>query len=329
MKKQRKIDIRPNYYNTQMLVAEDFLAEQSYHVKARQRHNVELHGSGIVNGLKVLSKSDTSVNIEPGYAIDGKGREIFLESAEEIDISEFSPDDIVNVILTCQEGKSTEAAVANTSTKSIYVVIETTTEKNNSLEGVLLAKVKIGPNKKIKIDSINFSETQYAGAILAPNSVGPVELTTELRTGWVCTAFHPIGVVSNPDGGTVSLPSFKIGPTEAVSPEGKDDQDIGAAGVMNIVIPMSVKKLTRFRIAGSINKDRIDFRLMLGGWDPKKEEHVSRALIKETILGAPYSKIYPVADKDTIIDPAYSTLSLWLKCTKRAAISLIGVEFEY
>lgn len=334
MKKQRKIDIRPNYYNTQLLVADDFLAEQNYHIKARQRHNLKLHGVGIVKGLEVCYQSDISVTVQPGYAIDGIGREIFLESSEEIDFSEFESGDVVNVILILQEGESTEPIVTNTNTKFIYAVIATTKARTDS-SGVLLARVHLDSNKKIKDQAIDYSETQYAG--VAPGLVGAVQLAPELRTGWICSAFHSLGVVSDPEGKTVNLPPFKIGPTQAVSPEDKDDNDYGAAGVINIAIPMSIRKITRFRIAGTINKERIELWLMLGGWDPgekdDKKKHVSRVLIKKTIEarkdGGGFEETYPIADNDAKIDPEYSTLSLWLKCTKRAAISLIGVEFGY
>ena len=38
------IEQRPNYYRGQLLLEGDFLAEQTYHVEARQHHNRHLHG---------------------------------------------------------------------------------------------------------------------------------------------------------------------------------------------------------------------------------------------------------------------------------------------
>ena len=96
---------------------------------------------------------------------------------------------------------------------------------------------------------------------------------------------------------------------------------------MPIVLPPSVKKITRFRIAGTRNEGEINFRLFLGGWDVKKKDHASKTLLDETFSGAHFLKDYPLGN--LYIDSEYSTLSLWLRCTKRAAISLIAVEVGY
>jgi hypothetical protein len=43
----------------------------------------------------------------------------------------------------------------------------------------------------------------------------------------------------------------------------------------------------------------------------------------------PFMEVYTVKEKETALDPEYHTLSLWLKGTRRTAISLIAVEFVY
>ena len=78
--------------------------------------------------------------------------------------------------------------------------------------------------------------------------------------------------------------SYRGSFTRTETSDGK--KDLGAAGTMPITIPPSVKKIIRFRIAGSRNEDKITFSLLIGGWDPKKMEHVNRVLIEETISGA-------------------------------------------
>jgi hypothetical protein len=318
MKKKQQIENRPNYYNGQLLVDKDFLAEQSYHISARRRHNLKLHGSGVVRGLEVVRRSDTSVTVQPGYAIDHTGQEIFLESAEEIDLSEFGPNDIVNVSLMFQEDESTEGvinkSVINTNSIPGFAVILMATAKEYPTE-VLLARVKLDSQKKVAEDAIDYSGTQYAGTMLAP--------------GWVRMSCRPIALVNIPKDEEEIPPAFRVGATEALSPKPeKDAKDKGAAGTMAITLPPSVTKILRFRIAGSINEGNIAFSLIRGGWDPGKNAHVSRDLIKETITGgAPFMKTYVIGDP--YIDPEYSTLSLWLRSTQRAAISLIAVEVGY
>ena len=44
---------RPNYFDSQLLLEDDFLAEQKYHVDARWNHNLILHDWGVVRGLAV------------------------------------------------------------------------------------------------------------------------------------------------------------------------------------------------------------------------------------------------------------------------------------
>ncbi|HNP26215.1 MAG TPA: hypothetical protein PKM20_05720 [Nitrosomonas sp.] len=317
-RKQQRMDDRPNYYKGQLLLEEDFFAEQSYHINARRRHNLRLHGSGVVKGLEVIRRNDTSVTVQPGYAIDTNGQEIFLECTEEIDLSEFDPNEFVNVILIYQEGEPTKGvsknSVGETNAIAAYAVILTATEKADS-SGVLLAKVKLDSHKKVGVDAIDYSETQYAGTILPK--------------GWVKMSFRPIALANIPEGEDEIPPAFRVGATEALSPRSEESRskDKGAAGTMGIPIPPSANKIYRFRIAGSRNEGKITFSLLCGGWDPKKNEHAHKVLVEGTISGAPFLKEYVI--KDHFIDPEFSTLSLWLRCTQRTAISLIAVEVGY
>jgi hypothetical protein len=71
---------RVNYFTGQLLGAADFQVDQEYHIGARHRHNRALHGSGIATGLTVTVSGDSSPSlvVEPGLAIDRRGREIEL-----------------------------------------------------------------------------------------------------------------------------------------------------------------------------------------------------------------------------------------------------------
>ncbi len=69
---------RLNYYDHQFLRAEDFIAEQKYHLDMRRRHNQNLHTFGIVWGLDVKSESDGIVSVSAGEAIDRNGQEMIF-----------------------------------------------------------------------------------------------------------------------------------------------------------------------------------------------------------------------------------------------------------
>jgi len=71
--------VRTRYYFGRLLTAEDFEREQEYHRKARFRLNLALLGAGVVWGLGVSASADDSgLEVSPGMAIDGLGREIIV-----------------------------------------------------------------------------------------------------------------------------------------------------------------------------------------------------------------------------------------------------------
>jgi len=72
------LSTRPNYFGGQYLLAEDFNLQQNY-LLARQRYKTSrLYVSGIIEGLEVKEDKE-KVTIQPGSAIDIKGRLIVLE----------------------------------------------------------------------------------------------------------------------------------------------------------------------------------------------------------------------------------------------------------
>jgi hypothetical protein len=85
---------RVNYYQLEYLGAEDFKAEQAYHRDMRRRHNVAHHLWGIVTGLEIVeiakgSGTGYDVYVQPGFAIDGFGREIIVTAPHKLDAVDF------------------------------------------------------------------------------------------------------------------------------------------------------------------------------------------------------------------------------------------------
>ena len=85
---------RMNYYQYQFLNVADFTAEQDYHRAMRYRHNRSLHSRGVGEGLDVTPKSNQlAVEISPGLAIDGEGREmVVLPPGKEVTLTGLSGD---------------------------------------------------------------------------------------------------------------------------------------------------------------------------------------------------------------------------------------------
>jgi hypothetical protein len=316
---------RPHYYDGQLLRAEDFMAEQGYHVRARQNHNKLLYDDwGVVRGLAVTPAQDRSVRVAPGAAIDDAGNDIRLDESSVIDLGEFRPRDRAHVCLAYEEVSRNGK---DASRVDCYAVLTAAHESS----GLVLASIALDDQGKVNAAAIDYTLTKYAR--LAVGSITAAQLHDELRRGWFRSTFRPDPMVEGPEEGTeAGLPAFRIGATEALSPDPREagDRDRGAAGTMGIPIPPSARHVTRFRIAGIENKGEISFLLMRGGWEPDARKHVRDVLLDEKIVRKePFLETYNVKEGSTALNPEYHTLALWLKGTRRTSISLVAVEFAY
>jgi hypothetical protein len=88
-----------------------------------------------------------------------------------------------------------------------------------------------------------------------------------------------------------------------------------------------VTQVTRLRIAGSKNEGEINLKLIVGGWDQSRNKHFKKELVDEKITSGPFLETFDI--DDSALDPEYQTLSIWLRGTRRTAISLIAIEFVY
>src|SRR5262245_60835742 len=95
---------RPTYYDGQLLLAKDFLAEQEFHVRGRQHHNRLYLDWGVVSGLGVTRAQDRSVRVAAGAAIDEAGNDIRLDESVVIDLGEFRARERIQVCLSYEEG---------------------------------------------------------------------------------------------------------------------------------------------------------------------------------------------------------------------------------
>ncbi len=73
---------RVNFFNRQLLTADDMTTERDYFLQKLRRHNRFLHGWGVVCGLTVVAAPTSSapwrVQIDAGYALGPFGDEIFV-----------------------------------------------------------------------------------------------------------------------------------------------------------------------------------------------------------------------------------------------------------
>ncbi len=328
MTTKRLVEKRPDYHHGQLLLEDDFLAEQSFHIDARRRHNLNCHGWGVVRGLEVIVKGGSSVTVRPGYAIDGLGRDIVLDQAESIDVVSAEPGERVRISLAYEEEQGEGQGNSGGKRRECFALLTASTVVQEP-SAVVLATVQLDNEGKVRLDSVDYAETRYAR--MPPGSVTAAELDSSLRTGWFRTPFRPVPLANQPSGEDEIPPAFRVGATQCLSPSprGAAGEDKGAAGTMEIPVPPSVRKITRFRVAGTENDGAITVVLLRGGWDPTKKDHAREILVKEEITGEPFFKTYDIDDAKTGIDPEFHTLSLWLRGTRRTAISLVAIEFAY
>jgi len=73
---------RPRFFAGRLLTADDFTEEQSYQREKHRRHVLAMHGSGVVDGLRITIGADgATLTVEPGLAIDPAGRELCVDRA--------------------------------------------------------------------------------------------------------------------------------------------------------------------------------------------------------------------------------------------------------
>lgn len=79
---------RINFFKGFLTTEQDWNEAERYHIEKRRLHNRMLHAPGVVFGyagdLKVTERprGDLSVEIQPGYAVDGEGRDLMLWDAD-------------------------------------------------------------------------------------------------------------------------------------------------------------------------------------------------------------------------------------------------------
>lgn len=78
---------RPSFFDGQRLTAADLAAVQAFHRELRWLHNRSLHNWGIAFGYAVTgARGQRVVQVQPGYALDCRGRELILGTATEMPI---------------------------------------------------------------------------------------------------------------------------------------------------------------------------------------------------------------------------------------------------
>ncbi|WON73521.1 hypothetical protein [Nitrosospira sp. Is2] len=327
MRKKQLIGKKPAYFQGQLLLADDFIDEQKYHMNELARHSLNLHGWGILRGLEVTRGSDTSINVGSGFAIDARGREIPINQPEVLDLSAFAPSSLLQITLSYE----TEQPSKERRRIECYGVVAASTGIEES--AVVLATVQLDQAGKLTAESISTTNRRHLRTVLSPGSVTASALDPSLRKGWLRLPFRPTTIPQDQAGG--APPPFRIGSTEARSHKdynGSPNTN-GAGGTMAFPLAPGVTHLHRLRIAGQENEKKLSVALFRGGWDAVNKKHLGgrdnpmSKLLDEEIARGAYDRTYEVEDGE--LDPECSTLSIDIRSTGYIRVSLVAVELSY
>jgi hypothetical protein len=320
MQKKQLLHKKPGYFRGQLLLEDDFIAEQRYHSTARYRHTLNLHGWGVVRGLEVTRVDETTIVVSPGFAIDGRGHEIELQHEERLSLSSSGAESQIVVSLVYEEeGGGAAEDAAGRSAWHCYAVLSAALSVPEA--AVVLGAVQVDEKGHVGHNAISFASRRNLKTLLVPGSVTPAALDAQLRTGWLRMPFRPMPIPPDKD---EAPPPFRVGPTEARSHRDADGRTRGAAGSMAFVLPPGITRVLRLRVAGEENEGRMEVELLVGGWDPEKRKHVARKLLKAELKNGAYDMTWDIEKGDVHLET--STLALEMRCEGYTRVSLVALE---
>jgi hypothetical protein len=147
---------RINFFKGFFTQAEDWRKAQEYHIEKRKLHNKFSHTPGVVVGcldnLKVVTKTrGTYISVDPGCAIDGEGRELYLPRREDIKFAfqEYRPPVTVYIVIRYNEEKDDLRPNPKNPEYADYAfikespLVEITATKPDNLQAIELGRIKL------------------------------------------------------------------------------------------------------------------------------------------------------------------------------------------
>lgn len=263
---------RVHYFDHQFLKVHDFQAEQDYHVEMRRRHNLSLHGWGVVEGLEVKQKGQREITIEPGIATDNQGKEIVISSSVTCQLVSLERNTHVFISLAYDDvwdeadHHSSGGIEEYTRVTEAYKIEES---RDPARDGsvITLARVHLNEN----------------GHILKVETNVRTLVASRLSAGWVRLPFKPVRMEVLRVGEKLVRPR-----DQNWDPSIEFITDIGSAycgekgarGTMQIPIPPGAGRVTHLRLCGHTQR-RLEVEWVRAGWSVNKGE--LKSLAKRTL----------------------------------------------
>jgi hypothetical protein len=166
---------RMNFFTGFFTTAEDWKKAQEYHLAKRRLRNTYFYTPGVVSGcggrLRVTAGSGgKSVDVAPGYAIDGQGRDLFMPETKTLQLhfDEYHEDMVYVVIKYAERTVDERPNPERPEYKGFAFIreepdIEIWTTEPNNRHAIELARIKIRANaRRIRADDIDDSHVKLA-----------------------------------------------------------------------------------------------------------------------------------------------------------------------
>jgi len=324
MQKSQLIVRKPAYHHGQLLLEDDFRDEQDYHVSAHKRHVRDLHGFGVARGMLVTATGGADVTVSHGFAVDREGNEIVLQSAETLRLQDASP----STRLWVTVGYEALPGVQGNPDRRIdcFAVLRLTPDP--AAADIRLAQLTLDDKGHVGSASVSYDQRDRMRSFIAEGSITPEALSDQLRSGWITFAFHPTPLSTDDEG---YRPPFRVGPTQARAERKINGQDNtkGAAGTMTLPLPPGIRRIERFRIAGTENAKGLTAELVRGGFDPSAMKHVVDTLLTLKVAAGNFYETGDIPEDERTVASPDRTLSVSVSSEGFASISLIALQVSY
>jgi hypothetical protein len=327
VQKKQLIARKPAYRHGQLLLEDDFIAEQQFHTTARYRHAHHLHGFGVARGLEVTRVGETAISVSPGFAIDRRGHEIELREPETLELHGLTGGALPWVTIgyrteRIERGRDGDNRI------DCYADLRVATGVEQ--DDVRLARAQLDERGRLGHNAINHQERDQLRTVLAPGSVTAAALDPQLRADWITMAFHPSNMPRDEDD---YQPPFRVGATLAIAHRELDGKPNlrGAAGTMPIILPPGIRHIHQLRVAGADNEKSITVRLIKGGFDPRPQvmKHWRDEVTTLRIGSGPYFETAEVPEAHRSVADRHRTLSVDIRAEGFASVSLVAIEVSY
>jgi hypothetical protein len=325
MIKKQLMARKPAYRHGQLLLEDDFIAEQQFHAENLYRHAHALHGFGAATGLVVSREGDMSVTVSPGYAVDRRGHEIALREPETLELRGLPPGSLAWITLGYRTEQADQGGGPDRRIDCYAVLRAATGVETND---VRLAAVQLDERGYLKAHAIQHDERDVLLSHITPGSVTAESLADSLRKDWLCMPFHPTDLPSDQQDWQ---PPFRVGATQAVSHEvyREKPNTSGAAGTMPLVLPPGVRHLHRLRVAGPENEKKLKVSLVKGGYDEKTERHLLEEVLVHDIGPGAYCVTLDIPEAHRSHANRLRTLAVALRAEGKVKVSLVGLEVSF